>query len=570
MSALGKLLRHHREYAKLTQEELAERAGLSARSISDIERGVRFRAYADTADRLSVALGLTGTDRSIFLETARGRQPQQAPRSPGAVPRPLTPLLGRERELAELVRAVGTQGSRLVTVTGLGGVGKTRLALAAAAELETPFAGRVHFLEIAPNQDPRLLIPALARSLGIPERGSPVALATHLADRPTLFVLDTLDEALAAAPDIEAVVHAAPELRVLGTSRERLGIAGEQEFALLPLAVPRPGDPDWFRAPAAALFLDRIRVLRPDLDPDPEVIIDICRQVSGLPLALELAAARVRHLPLGVLRARLAAGIGDLADSRRDPPDRHRSMEQTLIWSMESLTAEEALLLRVAAMFPGGMRLDAAQRICDNAVDVVWAVSGLVDKSLMILDESSPEQAGPRWRMLDVVRQFVEERAPRASAPGLRTAFLAFFLALLDEVQKDVGREPEWFELLSAEESNLRTALTWAAEEGDADTLLRLCGGMWLFWQARGELTDGRRWLETGLALQPPADDETKMTALWGLGWLAYHQADETAAEAAATELENWLSSTTTIARTATRSRCAAWWRFLGTTQLAR
>jgi predicted ATPase/DNA-binding XRE family transcriptional regulator len=534
MSPLGRLLRRHREQARLTQEELADRAGVSARTISDIERGVRARAYADTAGRLGVALGLTETDRAAFLNAARGPNGMAGQRV-SSVPRPITPLIGREREVSQLVTALDAEGRRLVTVTGLGGVGKTRLAVAVAAELEVPFEGQVYHLPIASNQDPRLLIAAVARSLGVPERSSPADLAEHLADRRTLVVLDPLEHVLAAVADLEAVLAAVPELCILATSRVCLHVTGEYELALEPLPVPSVSQPEWFRVPAAALFLERVRALRPDLEVPAEIVVDICRRVSGLPLALELAAARIRHLPAAVLRDRLAENIGDLISGKEDPSGRYQSLAQTLAWSTESLGVDEALVLGIAALFPGGLRLDAAQEMCGRGLDVVAPVSALVDKSLLFLDTSSDELSVPRWRMLDVVRQFVQ--GPTAVVEsGLRAGFLQFYLRLLAELAGEVGRE-EWFGQLAAEDANLKMALTWAAEDRDAETLLRLGGGLWQFWQTRGELTEGRRWLETGLSIRPAASDATIMTALWGLGWLAYHQADEAAAENAAVAL---------------------------------
>jgi predicted ATPase len=394
----------------------------------------------------------------------------------------------------------------------------------------------VCYLPVPPNQDPRLLIAGLARSLGVPERGSPADLAEHLADRRTLVVLDPLEHVLAAVADLEAVLFAVPELRILAASRVRLHVAGEYELALEPLALPTMSESEWFRVPAAALFLERVRALRPDLDLPPEIVVDICRRVSGLPLALELAAARIRHFPPTVLRDRLAESIGDLTSGKQDPSGRYRSLEQTLAWSTQSLSADEALVLGIAALFPGGLRLDAARAVCGPGLDVVASVSALVDKSLLFLDASSEGSSVPRWRMLDVVRQFVQGRSRAMVEPGIRTAFLQFYVRLIAELASEVGRE-EWFGQLAAEDANLKTALTWAAEDRDAETLLRLCGGLWQFWQTRGELTEGRRWLEAGLSIRPLASDATIMTALWGLGWLAYHQADEAAAEDAAVRL---------------------------------
>jgi predicted ATPase/DNA-binding XRE family transcriptional regulator len=530
------LLRRHREQARLTQEELADRAGVSARTISDIERGVRARAYADTATRLSVALRLTEPDRAAFLNAARGPNSAAGAYHVSRLPRPITSLIDREREISQLVTALDAEERRLVSITGLGGVGKTRLALAVATELEVSFEGRVFHLPIPPNQDPGLLIAALARCIGVPERGSPAAFAEHLAGGRTLVVLDPLEHVLPAVADLEAVLVAVPELRVLTASRERLYVAGEYELALEPLPLPTVSQPEWFTAPAAALFLERARALRPDLELRPEIVVDICRRVSGLPLALELVAARVGHLPLTALRDRLAANLDDLTYSRADSSERYRSLEQTLAWSTQSLNADEAHLLRVAALLPGGLRLDAAQAVSEPGLDIVAVISALVDKSLLFLDRSSENSAVPRWRMLDVVRQFVQARSGPGIQSRLRTPLLQFYLGLLADLASEVGGE-EWYGVLAAEDANLRMAITWAAEDRDAETLLRLCGGMWQFWQARGELTEGRRWLETGLSLRPPASEATTMTALWGLGWLAYHQTDETAAEEAAVRL---------------------------------
>jgi predicted ATPase/DNA-binding XRE family transcriptional regulator len=537
MSAFQALLRRHREEAQLTQEELATLAGVSARTISDIERGVRSRAYADTAARLAVALALSETEHAAFLQAARGRPPGSGTIASPGVPRPLTRLVGREGELAEVLQALGTRGSRLLTLTGLGGVGKTRLALAAAAELERSYRGGVHVMPIAANQDPGLLIEVLGSCLGISGTASPERVAAHIAGQQTLLVLDTFEHALSASADLERILLAAPQLQVLATSRVRLGITGEQEMALLPLPVPDRSDPHWSATPSVILFLERAYAARPDLHVDPDVVIDICRRVSGVPLALELAAARVRHLPLAVLRDRLRTGMGDLTDSGTHRTGRHRSMEQTLAWSIGSLTPEEMRMLQVGALFPGGWRLDAAERVCGDTMDVVRAVSGLVDKSLVLLEVPSGGAAMPRWRMLDVVRQFIVGSGANRVDPSWRDQVQSFYLDLLAEVDKNVGREREWFQLLSTEETNVRASLTWAADDQDADSVLRLSAGMWQFWQASGQLTEGRQWLELGLSLDPGAADKTRMTALWGLGWLAYHQGDDTAAERAATVL---------------------------------
>ena len=413
--------------------------------------------------------------------------------------------MGRERELAELTGALHDAGRRLVTITGIGGLGKTRLALQAALELEGPYAGRVRFAPLAPHRDSSHLVRTIARFLGASERTSPEALATHLAGRPTLLVLDSFEHVLEAASDLEDLLIAIPELQVLATSRERLRIAGEYELALTPLAVPDRSDHGWRDAPATALFLERARDLRSDLYADADLVIDICRRLSGIPLAIELAAAHVRHLPLATLRTRLQAGLGDLADSPARRPDRHRSVEAAIAWSVSSLTEEEASALRTCATFPDGWRLDAAQSLCGPGLDVVKAISGLTDKGLTFLDRDDV----PRWRMLSLVRDFLGP-PPHEVAPGLRAGYQAFFLDLLTRASASGGREDEWFDVLAAERANVRTALAWAAEAHDSETLLRLANGMWQFWQASGDLTEGRHWLETGLSDRPPARDQTR------------------------------------------------------------
>ncbi|HEY3530513.1 MAG TPA: helix-turn-helix domain-containing protein [Nocardioides sp.] len=541
MSGLAQLLRRHREAVGLTQEELADRAQLSARTISDIERGVRSRVYPDTARRLSVALELGKPELETFVDVARGRRvvSREIPVTQPGVPRPLTALLGREQELSELVRDLDPASAiRLVTITGLGGVGKSRLALAAATELEPLYGGRIHMLPVVANQEPEHLLGALARSLGVSDRASLADVGAHLSGGPTLLLLDSLEHVLVAADDLEVALMAVPDLRILATSRQRLGIAGEREIALMPFTVPDPSDPRWAESPATALFLERVRAHSPQLRIDAEVVIDVCRRVSGVPLALELAAARVRHLPPTVLRDRLRRGVGDLEDAGRGA-DRQRSMAQVLAWSIATLNADERLVLRVASLFVAGWRLDAAARLCGEHLDVVRATSGLVDRSLVMLDRSPEGPVDvPRWRMLDVVREFVRGQDSQAVPADLRRTYVDFYVELVAHVQQHLGREHEWFQLLATEEPNIRTALTWAAEARDAESVLRLAGGVWHFWQARGGLAEGREWLGTGLSMTPPAEAVTRMTAWWGVGWLAYHQGDDTAAEAAAQELE--------------------------------
>ncbi|HET6167477.1 MAG TPA: hypothetical protein VFE07_11670, partial [Marmoricola sp.] len=336
-------------------------------------------------------------------------------------------------------------------------------------------------------------------------------IAAAVADRPTLVVLDAFEHVIAAADWLADLLERAPALRVLVTSRERLGVIGERELPLGPLGA----------ADAAQLFLDRAHDLVPELAVDGTILEEICKLTSGLPLPLELAAAQVRYLPPDLLRDRLRDGITDVS----------RVVDDAVAWSISSLSDDERAVLTGTAMFAAGCRLDALQAVCAE-IDVVPALGQLVDRSLVQLDRTG---ADPRWRMLDAVRDAAARLATPDSAR--RDAYTGFYLDFLRAADQQLGNEQAWYQRLAAEEPNVHTALVWAQERGDAGTLLRLATGMWQFWQSRGALDEGRRWLEGGLAMQPRPQDELRATALWGVAWLAYHQADDDAAERAGREL---------------------------------
>ena len=505
----------------MTQEELAARAGVSARTVSDVERGLRSRLYPDTAERFVTALGLAPGPRDAFLQAARGRRLAE-PLFP-RVPEPLTQLVGRDRELTSLIRLAAPEGGRLVTLTGLGGIGKTRLALAAADRLAEVYSGRVGLVEVPPNLDGSMLMSTLTAALGATRGAGRDAVAMIVGDRPTLLVLDAFEHVLDAAGAVESLLLDIPALHLLVTSRVRLGITGEHELALKPLAPPA----------ASELFLARAREADADVDDDPVLLAEICDLLSGFPLALELAAARTRHLPLPALLERLRLRVTDVLTA--DDSGR-RSLGEALSWTVSALRPEEKAALRAAALFPGGWSLPALERLCGaGALD---ATSGLVDTGLVVLDRGSfEERAETRWRMFDVVREGVLAQGADGPTEALVSRYLGHYLELLASATETVGREHDWFRLLATEEANVRAALRWARDRGDTETLLRLAGGMWLYWQAVGALTEGRLWLEVGLAAPSPADPQHRMTALWGIGWLAFHQGDILAARSASEQL---------------------------------
>jgi predicted ATPase len=394
---------------------------------------------------------------------------------------------------------------RLVTISGLGGSGKTRLALSAAHQLSVAYGEPARFVPLATVQNPDWLPDALAGAFGT----VPGKLAATVGDRPTLVLLDAFEHVLPAAQLLAELLHEVPGLRVLATSRAPLRIPGEREVPLGPLP------PDQ----AAELFLDRAHDLVPDLGDDPAAVAEICTLTSGLPLPIELAAAHVRYLPTTLLRDRLRSGLSDVS----------RVVQDAVTWSVASLSDVERQVLAGAAMFVAGCSLDALQAV-RSGTEVVAALGGLAEKSLVVLQRADR----PRWRMLDVVREAIAAAQP--AGPEDRAAYTGYYLKLLRQAGEHVGDEDAWYRQLADEEANVRTALMWAEADADADTLLALATGMWLFWQSRGRLDEGRRWLSRGLQLAP-ATAQLRCTALWGLAWLAYHQGDDDAAAAAGAEL---------------------------------
>jgi predicted ATPase/DNA-binding XRE family transcriptional regulator len=536
MAVLASLLGSLRKRAGLTQEELATCAGLSTRTISDIERGLRVRLYADTAERLATALGLDEELRDQLRDAARGRTGSAD--LPTGLPRPLTELVGREEEVHALVALLAPDGRRLVTVTGLGGVGKSRVALAACEYLMAAYEGMVHFAPVAPNLEPSSVPGLISAALGAPSDLSAEQLRSHLADRPALVLLDSFEHVLDAAPALESLLTVVPSLHLLVTSRVRIPVIGVHELALEPLPVPEAASTTWDTAGAAALFLARAADVQADARQDPELVIEVCRRVSGLPLALELAAARLRHLPLGTLAERLRDDLVDLNDTKGG----RRSLAGIIASSVSALGPARRSVLSVCSLFVAGWRQDILQDVCGSEMDVLGAMSELVDLGLVLVAApAAGDMVMPRWRMLDVVRDIVSRSDEKA--PELRDAYVGAMLSFTSRTSRALGQEDTWFRVLATEEPNVLTALRWAEEAQDAETVLRLACSVWQFWQAAGALTEGRRWLATGLQLEPPASSYIRMTALWGSGWLAYQQGDYTAAAAAGTELSQLAST---------------------------
>jgi len=384
------------------------------------------------------------------------------------LPRPASSFVGREREVEE-VTALLRDGARLLTLTGPGGSGKTRLAIEAAAELVPEFKAGVFWVGLAPLRDPALVTATIAQTLGAKD-----GLADHIGERELMLLLDNLEQVVEAAPELASLVEACPNLRLLVTSRELLRVRGEVEYPVLPLAEPE----------AVELFCARARV-----EPDPTVHA-LCQALDNLPLALELAAARASVLSPRQILERLSGRL-DLLRGGRDADPRQQTLRATIEWSYELLTPAEQRLFARLAVFRGGCTLEAAEEVAEADLDTLGS---LVDKSLLRhLDE--------RFRMLETIREYAAERlAASGEAEGLRRRHAEHFLALAEAAYPNLRGSPKaWLDRLEAEHDNLRAALDRLEAAGETQLGLRLAGALYRYWYMRGQLAEGRRRLEAAL-----------------------------------------------------------------------
>jgi predicted ATPase/transcriptional regulator with XRE-family HTH domain len=531
---VGSLLKRHRVAAGLTQEELAERAQVSARTVSDVERGVRARVYKDTAGRLATALELDVAARSEFEASASGRQRQSVRSAP--LPIPPTRLIGRDREVDLIVAALATPGIRLLTLTGPGGIGKTRVAVEVAAKLQGQFGGGVFVLPLGDIADSSLFIASVARAVGLTGAVEPTieAIAEHIGPAKILMVLDTFEHVIEAAPLVANLLAACAGCAVLATSREALRIRGEHEMAIPTLDMPpTPTLEAVTEAAATMLFIERAIAVRPGLTidaPAAGLIAKICGKLNGLPLAIELAAARTKHFSLTDLSEQLDRRLDFLTGGPRDLPQRQQTMRDTIAWSYNLLDSGEQNMLRDLAVFSGGWTLDSAAAVC--ARNVRDDLTALLDKSLVIRIDVD----GPRYGMLDTVREFGSELG---ATPGTEERHTGYFLSLAEEAEPELGgfTQEEWLQKLGREHDNIRVSLHRAIARKDSETSLRIAGAIWRFWLLQGHLSEGRRWLADALNLNNDVDARWRAKGLWGSSWLAYHQGDYDAADRCGEEM---------------------------------
>ena len=556
-SAFGNLLKRLRIAGQLTQEELAERAGVSARLISDLERGVVQRSRRDTVEMLAVALELEETEKATFAALSR-RKPaapareQAASAPPRNLPAQTTSFVGREREISAVTSLLLQPETRLVTLTGPGGVGKTRLAIEIAERSSEAFPDGVIFVDFSAVARSNLVLPAIGRTLDTPdgsEAGHLEEIVLAVEDGRILLVLDNLEHLVDAGPDIAGLLDRCPGMKVLATSRQILQLRAEREYPVSPLGLPQSDSHQSLevveQTPAIRLFVQRAEAAQPSFaltEDNAATIAEIVRRLDGLPLAIELAAARMRLLAPTELLQRLNRSLPLLTGGPRDVPDRQQTLRAAIDWSFELLTPDEQRLFTRLAVFTGGFTLDAAEYLMDQGdslapEETIDTLASLVEKSLIQRQASAEEitgQPASRFRMLETIREYgLEKLATAGDREDVRDRHAAWCVDLAS--QSDAGlnspEQSEWLARLQLEQENFRAALDWAIEMGRSEMALTLSGSLLRFWVTTGQFADARRLYELALDLDPTTETAARAKVLLGIEVVSYFQGDYEAAK---------------------------------------
>jgi predicted ATPase len=501
------------------------------------------KRYASTRD--------LARELAIIRDRFSEKPAKQAEIRPTNLPVPRTGFVGRQKEMASAKELLLRQDARLVTVTGPGGIGKSRLAVEVATSLVDRFPGGIHFVPLASVSDPGLIASVIVQTLGIREAGgqSPLAMLEEYFrgwfGRPTLLLLDNFEHLMQAAATVAELLAAAPNLKIMVTSRAALHVYGEHELPLPPLALPdSPSLPELdvlSQYPAVALFVQRAIAVKPDFELNREnatAVSEICVRLDGLPLAIELAAARVKVLSPTSMRTRLKSRLHLLTGGARDLPQRQQTLRAAIDWSYDLLSPTEQKLFRRLSVFVGGCNLEGAEAVCDAKGDLdlelLDGMASMVDKSLV--QQIEPAQGESRFVMLETIREYGLEKLTASEDEGLtKRAHAAYCLVLAEEAptESSSAEDVEWVERFGLECDNFRAALDWLIGTGNGEWGLRLGTALFRFWETREYLTEGRDWL--GKLLELPgsaAPTNMRVRATFAAGALAGEQRDYAAAVA--------------------------------------